>query len=348
MKILDRNMKQGLVKVVVEAADDLWYLSTIIDKGDVCTGDSEYKYKVGAGSGGDSKTSIVKRKVWVALDVERAEFSTSDGQLRVSGKVVDGSEEVPRGSHHTLDLTEGSRITIRKERWLEYHLEKLEEALSARATALLVLFDREQAIFATLTPTGHEILLTLKGDVPRKGVDEGKAHAFYKEVADATEDLCRRKGAQHVIAASPSFWKEYLERELAPELRKRTLFTTISTVDETAINEVLRRPELQSALRAQRSTREAALLEGILTALAKDRLVYGKADVKAALEEGNASEVTVSENAIRKAKEEGTFDELDGLMRSASSIKAAVHLLSTKDAMAKIDGLGGIVGIKRW
>jgi protein pelota len=347
MKILDRNQKQGIVKVLVEAADDLWYLHTIIDMGDRCTGDSEYKYKLG-GAGAEAKAQIVKKKVWVALETEKSEFSASTGQLRITGKVVDGSEDVPRGSFHTLDITEGSRLTIQKERWLDYQLEKLEEALSAKTSTLLILFDREQAIFATLTPTGHAILLTLKGDVPHKGVDEGKAHSFYREIAKAAEDLCTRYAAQHVIAASPSFWKEYLEKEISGDLRKKMLFTTISTVDETAINEVLRRPELEAALRAQRSSRESALIEKIMGALAKDRLIYGKDDVRSALEEGNVSEITVSENAIIKAKEDETFDDLDGLMRRASDIKAAVHLLSTKEAMIKIDGLGGIVGIKRW
>lgn len=348
MKILDKNMKQGTVKAMVDSADDLWYLHTIIDAGDRCTGDSEYKYKAGGTTGGEGKTSIIKKKVWVDIVVERSEFSASTGQLRVTGKVADGSEEVPRGSYHTLDVTEGSRISIRKERWLDYQLEKLEEALSAKTGTLLVLFDRETAIFATLRPSGHEVLLTLKGDVPKKGVDEGKAHSFYHDVAQKAMELCARLEAEHVIAASPSFWKEYLEKEAPPELRKKMLFTTISAVDETAIGEVLRRPELQAALRAQRSSRETALLEAILLALAKDRLVYGKADVAAALDEGNVSEITVSENAIMKAKDEGMFGELDALLRKASDIRAKVHLVSTKEAAGKIDGLGGIVGVKRW
>ena len=49
-----------------------------------------------------------------------------------------------------------------------------------------------------------------------------------------------------------------------------------------------------------------------------------------------------------KAKEEGTFDELETMLRRASDVKAKVHLVSTKDAAGKIDGLGGIVGVKRW
>jgi mRNA surveillance protein pelota len=342
MKLLDRN--KGVAKVVVETADDLWFLHTIIDKGDLCTGDSEYKYKIGDGREG--KTQVAKKRVWVRISVEKTEFDR--GQFRITGKVVDGSEEVPRGSYHSLDIFEGVRLELAKERWLDYQEEKLQEALnSAKLSTLLVLFDREQAIFAILKPNGHEVLLTLKGDVPKKGVDESKIHSFYKDIAKHMGELCERHHAESIIAASPSFWKEYLEKEVG-DLRSKTIFTAVSAVDETAINEILRRPELQQALRAERATRELHMIEKVLQALAKDMLIYGKEDLQAAIAEGNLSEIFVSESAIFKAKEEDRFDGLEQLMKSASDVKAKVHLFSTHDATAKIDGFGGIVGIKRW
>jgi mRNA surveillance protein pelota len=345
MKLLERN--KGTVKLNVETADDLWYLHTLIDRNDLCSGESEYKYKLGDGREG--KAQIVKKRVFVTINVERTEFAKHTGQLRIQGLVTDGSEEVPRGSHHSLDITEGSRLMIAKERWLPFQEEKLEEAFnSAKMNALLLLFDREAAIFALLKPNGHEILLTLKGDVPRKGVDEAKQHTFYKELAQHIGEYAKRFELEHAICASPSFWKEYLDKELSAELKKKVIFTTISTVDETAIKEILLRPELQQALKAQRSARELKIVERILEALAKDKLVYGIADLQAALSEGNLSELTVSENTIIKAREEESFGDLEAIMRQASDIKASVHLLSTADAMQKVDGLGGAVGIKRW
>lgn len=343
MKLLERN--KGAIKVVVETGDDLWFLHTIIDKGDRCTGDSEYKYKVG---GSDAKSSVVKKRVWVQVTAEKTEFSASTGHLRINGKVADGSEEVPRGSSHSLDITEGSKLTIDKERWLDYQTEKLEEALSsARLNTLLVLFDRESAIFALLKPNGYETLLTLKGDVPKKGVDEGKQHAFYKEIVTHLEEFIKRFGIDTAIAASPSFWKEYLEKELGPELKKKVLFASVSAVDATAINEILKRPELEQALKSQRVTRELRIIESMLGALAKDKLIYGIPDLLGAIHEGNIGEVIVSEQTIMRKKADDTFGELEMLLRAASDVKAKVHLLST-DAADKIDGFGGIVGIKRW
>ena len=348
MKLLDKNERQELVKVTVETADDLWFLHTIVDTKDRCTGDSEYKYKLGDAKG-DNKTQIVKKRVWVTVVVEKTEFSASTGQLRISGKVVDGSVEVPRGSYHTLDIAEGSALSIVKDRWFEYQQEKLNEALSnSRLQTLVVLFDREQAILALLKPNGHEILLSFKGNVPKKGVDEGKVHAFYKEIVQHITTYKSRLGIDTIIAACPSFWKEYLEKEFSAELKKQVLFTTVSTIDESAFGEILRRPELQQALRSQRSAREQQLVDALLAALAKDKLIYSMPDVRTMLQEGNIAEVTVTENLIMKMKQEDKFAELEVLLRTAADIKAKVHLLSTQQAMQKIDGLGGIVGVKRW
>jgi mRNA surveillance protein pelota len=343
MKLLERNQRAGMVRLMAETADDLWYLRTIIDRGDLCSGDSEYKYNLG--SGRDGKSQVVKKKVFVTINAEKTEFGS--GTLRIQGKVTGGSEEVPRGSYNSLDITEGSKLTIVKERWLTYQEEKLEEALQGTVNTLLLLFDRESAIFTLLKPHGYETALTLKGDVPKKGVDEAKQHTFYRDIVRHLLEFAER-GIQHIIAGSPSFWKEYLEKELTPELRSKVIFTSVSAVDETAINEVLLRPELQQALKQQRASRELHLLGKILEALGKDRLIYGKADLEEALAAGNIAELTVTEAAMEKAKEQGTFEELEGMMRKASDVKAQVHLLSTEGAMQKVDGLGGIVGIRRW
>lgn len=340
MKILRRH--DETVKLKLETADDLWYLYSIIDKGDICTGDSEYKYKLGT-----EKTRIVKKKVWVAIRVEKTEFST--GELRILGSVVDGAEEVPRGSHHGLSFAPGSMIAVAKERWLDYHNEKLEEAVrSANLKTLLVLFDREQAVFALLKPNGYEVLHVLHGDVQKKAVDEKKTGSFYKQIVKQLEEYDARYELQRAIAASPAFWKEYLRKELPDELARKVIFATVSSADETAIPELLHRPELEQALAGERAARETDLVEKMMEALAKDKLVYGIKDIDQAVRDGNIRELFVSENEIMKAREADTFTTLETLMRGASDLGSKIHLLATRDAVQRLDGLGGVAAVKRW
>ena len=345
MKLLDKNLKKGIVQVIVDTADDLWYLHTLIDPGDRATGESEYKFKLGSNT---EKAKLVRKKVWVTLDVEKTEFSEHTGQLRISGLVVDGSEEVPRNSHHGFDVTEGSKLKIAKERWMDYHLDKLDQACKGSSLqTLLVLFDREHAIIARLRPNGYKIVLELKGKVAKKRA-EVETKNFYKEIVDKLKEHTGRMKVQNVIAASPSFWKEYLQKELTPELKKKVIFTAVSSVNASAIAELLKRKELQQALQGERVAREEKMVEHILEMLSKDKLVYGPKDLQKAVGEGNLSELFVSEMMIMKARSTGKFTNLEALMKSASDLGAKIHLLSTKHAMEKVDGLGGVVGVARW
>ena len=346
MRIADQDRKSGTVRLVVECADDLWYLRTLIEPGDTATGSSEYKEKLG---GTETKSQVARRRVWVQVQVERVEWSPHAGRVRVLGIVTDGSEEVPRGSHHGLDIGEGEELTLHKVRWLTYHHEKLEEAARTHgARTLVVLFDRERATFVGLRPHGHETLAVIEGDVPKKGWETGKAKDFMAEIAKTATELAARTGAQHIIAASPAFWRAELERALPNDLRAKVIFASVSDADERALGELLGKPEVQAALAQERAAQERGIVERVLAALAKDRLVYGHADVKAALTEGNLSELIVTETAIAKSREDGTADALEGFLQQADSVKATVRLLSTPEGCGRIDGLGGVVGVRRW
>jgi len=342
MKVLKKQLKQGTIHVLIETGDDLWYCYTIIETGDVCTGKSEYKYKI------PTTGKVVKKRVWVSLNVDKTEFRQETAHLRIAGTVVDGSEEVPRGSHHSIDVGEGVDLAIKKDRWMDFHLEKINDAVqSAGLRTLIVLFDRENAVFALLRPNGHEILSELKGDMPKKGFDEGKTSSFYKQISQQLVEYMQRHNAHRAVAASPSFWKEYLRKELSEDLVKKVVFAAVSSVDESAIGELLKRPELKQALAGERAAKEEELVSRALEALAKDKLVYGMNDLKKLLAEGNISELIVTEQLIMNSRRENTFHEVEALMRATADLGAGVHIISSRVG-EKIDGLGGVVAVKRW
>jgi len=98
MKILGKNLKQGEVKVKVETPEDSWYLSQLIDPGDILKGKTSRKIKV------TEEAEATKKLVFMALTVEKVEFSKTTHALRASGKILEGPEDVPRGSYHTFNL----------------------------------------------------------------------------------------------------------------------------------------------------------------------------------------------------------------------------------------------------
>ncbi len=210
-----------------------------------------------------------------------------------------------------------------------------------------MIFDREESIFAMLKNQGYEILTKIKGDVAKKGFETG-GKDFYKELIGKLEEYNKRFEPQNIIVASPSFWKEYLMKEMPPELKEKITLATCSDVEESAINEVLQRPELLKVLEHDRAAKELSMVEEVLKAIAKNEACYGLKECKEKTEIGAVKELLVSYAFINKAREDGKHLEVEKVMKLAEQTGASVHILSTEEAEQKLRGLGGMAGILRW
>jgi len=347
MQIIKKNLKQGEVTVKVNNPEDLWFLSQIIDIGDNILGKTERKIKIGKED--ERKQRVTKKTVFLEIKTERIEFHKYSDNLRVSGVILKGPEEVPRGSHHTFKLEPGSVVTIKKPEWLGYQLEKLREATqNIRTKILVVLMDREEALFALLKNHGFEILGSIKGDVPKKNIETTEKKNFYTQIVEKLKEYNKRLQPDNIIIASPSFWKEYLMKEMPKELKEKITLSTCSDVKETAIKEVLQKPELFKVLESDRAAKELGMIEALLKAIAKDEACYGQKECGEKIRLGAVKELFVSYDFMQRAREKGKHIEVEGLMKLAEKMSADVHILSTEEAEKKLIGLGGIAGILRW
>jgi protein pelota len=126
MKTIHKDLKQGMIKIKVDGAQDLWYLSNIIEQGDHVSGMTERKIRLG---GAEDKSKISKRIVYLKILVEKIEH---DHSLRLSGKIVEAPDDIPKGDYHTFDVSDGTIITIEKASWTKYSLKKLDEAINTQ------------------------------------------------------------------------------------------------------------------------------------------------------------------------------------------------------------------------
>ncbi|HIH31275.1 TPA: mRNA surveillance protein pelota [Candidatus Woesearchaeota archaeon] len=342
MKILHKDLKHGIIKIKADNSEDLWYLESIIEPDDLISGMTERKIKIG---GADEKSKISRVNVFLKI---KAEKINNDSMLRISGLIVDAPEDIPRGEYHTFSVEEGTVITIEKAQWSRYALKKLDEAVDDNSVNILIVaFDREEAIFARLKNNGHEILLDLKGDVAKKDFEEKKTN-FYAEIVRQIEGYDSRNAYSNIIIASPAFWKEYLLKELKNDaIKKKITMANCSSIDGSVINEILKRPELKTVLQKDRSAKENALIDELLDGIRKDNAAYGLKQVADKINSGNVLVLLVSENLIRKSREEKTYFEIDRLMRDAELINADIKIISS-DAVKKLDGISGIACILRW
>src|SRR3989338_1287478 len=207
MKIVHSDIKSGEIKVRVENNDDIFTLSSVILPGDIVTGLCERKIKVGSGE----RAKSIKKTFLTDVLAEKIDFDRDVFQLRVNGRTLQELEDIPKGSYQAIEVKEGSIITIKKEKWLIYPLQKIKEAsIELKTKTLLVLVDRESSVFALMKKSGYEIILKMEGEVEKKGFEVKKVTNFFEEVAKKIQDYAERYKISTIIVASPAFWKEEL------------------------------------------------------------------------------------------------------------------------------------------
>ncbi|MBW2973314.1 mRNA surveillance protein pelota [Candidatus Woesearchaeota archaeon] len=347
MKIISSNFKKGEAKVKVENLDDLWYLSQVIDAGDTVKGKTFRKIKVGS-----AEKEAVRKTVFIVLQVEKVEFSKTTNRLRVLGTILEGPEDVQKGSYHTFNIEVDTIITIIKEEWPSYQINRLKEAAQARLLKILIcVFDREDAYFALMKRAGYELLTHIHGEVAKKAVDTPVKSTFYSQIIKQLEEYDKRYKLDKIILASPAFWKEELLKVLQDkELKSKIVQATCSSADESAINEVLKREEVQKALKEERVSEELALVEQVLAEISKQGLAaYGMEEVAEAVNAGAVKDLLVTDALIMKLRDEDKFKHLDALMKLADKSKAKIHIISIEHAGGKkLEGLGGIAALLRF
>ena len=346
MKIIHQNLKQGECKIKIENLDDLWYLQSIVETGDSILGKTLRRVKTGS----EERSQASKKPMFIKLKAEKVEFSKRS--LRILGIIEEGPEDIPRGAHHSFVVEPGTILTIQKKNWLHYQLDKLKEAAQAKPPKILiVVFDREEAFFAALKHYGYEVLQHISGDVQKKADAEKKQSSFYQEIIKAIEQYDKRIGCSAIILASPAFWKEDLLREMKnEELKKKIVQASCSSVDASAINEVLKRSEVQEALQQERAAQELNLVEELLTEIHKEgKAVYGFSHVKDAAEAGAISVLLITDTFIHKKRESNDYQRVEELMKSVDHKKGNIHVISSEHEGGKrLDGLGGIGALLRY
>ena len=349
MKVIHSDLKKGTVKVKVEDTDDLWYLSTVLDAGDLAKGTTIRKIKLGEST--DRKVEIVKKTVFLEIKIERVEFEIGSKTLRLSGIITQGPDDIAKGSHHTIVVEEHSEITIQKQ-WMQFQLDKLKEACEEKKPdVLMVVHDREEAYFAILRRYGYTLLTKIAGNVTKKAEVSMNTTNFYKEIIALMHDYDERYKPSVIIVASPSFWKEDLMKNLEDDkLRKKIVLATCSSTDETAIAEVLKRQEMKHVLKQQKIAQEISVVEELMVEIAKESLgVYGYQEVEERVMAGAVAKLLVTDGFIQRTKEAGKYQEIDNLMKMVDQAKGSIMIISSDhEGGKKLDGLGGIAGIVRY
>ncbi len=340
MKTILRNLKEGILKLKIEDLDDLGYLSRIIKAGDIVSGSSTRKIKIGDKS--------VRKKAFLKIEVEKVNLEGKN--LRINGKILaSNSEDIPIGNYQSIPVEPGVVIEIKKENWLKHELEEIEEAGSKPYKILVCAFNREEAIFILISKRGYEILSKIKGQVRKKDYEVKVSKSFFKEIAENIYAYEEKLRPDSIILASQGFWKDYLLKEIEegpnPEIKSKLIVSTCNSVDETSIKEILRRPETKTALKKTRISFESAIVDRVLKAIAKNsKVAYGIEEVKKASDYKAINTLIISSSFLDKHY--ALFDELS---KKAEKEDFRVIIIDSDFEPGKnIDSLGGISALLRF
>ncbi len=336
--------------MLTQNLDDLWYLSTIIEPKDIVQGKTLRKIK--ALSNQEKSKEAVKKPVFIKLEVEKVEFSKYTNILRVSGVIKEAPEDIPLGSYHTFNVDDNTAITIIKEHWLKYQIDKLKEACSEKKSSILIcVHDREEAYFALFKKYGYEIIAHIQGEVQKKREENIKKENFYLTVINKINEYVERHKIKQVIIASPAFWKEDLMKELKDnELKQRIILATCSSATKNGIEEVIKRPEVREALKQERAAKEINKVEELFTEIAKNNLaVYGLKETENVSSIGAIKDLLITDSFIQKSRGENFYNHVENIMRTVDKTKGEVQIISSEhEGGKKLDGLGGIAAILRF
>ncbi|MDI6825995.1 MAG: mRNA surveillance protein pelota [Candidatus Aenigmarchaeota archaeon] len=340
MEIIKFNIKKGFVVVKINVNDDLWYLESVIEPGDLIkskTLRSLFVEREGR------KIKAEKKPMTLKVEVEKIEFNEFANQLRLNGKIVEGPEDIQLGSYHTIEVKLGTILTIYKKEWKQYQIDKLKKAQITMPDVLISVVDSDQATFGLLKRSGVEILSELRN--PHSIQEEDKLLEFYKKIASEINKFSQNISS--IVLAGPGFTKEHVQKVIQedyPNIHKKLIIDTTTSATKAGINEILRRGTLNKVIKESEVVKESQIIQEFFIHLQKDDglSVYGLEQIKDADSAGAIKTLLVSDENIRK-------DEIDQLAGRVEQKKGQVEIISkTHELGEQFHRMGGLGAILRF
>lgn len=335
MIIEKTDLKAGVVRVRTETLDDLWHLEKVLEEGDLLTARTMRKVTIKRGSElreGDRKP------VTLTIGLEKAELRMDSRSLRLTGPVVSGPEDkVQLGSYHTISIGVRDSLTMKKESWKDYQLQRLKDARVKKSLLLICVLDRDDASFAVLKESGIEHLAEIR---PSKTLGDDSLEGYHKEIL---EYLKGKQDAQSIVVAGPGFERENLLKYIKgkdPELARKVVLEHTHSTGRAGVTELVK-SSANRILKDTRIARETEVVERFLEEMNKEGLVtYGRKEVEASLKLGAVELLIISEEKVR---------ELESLMEKAEKQRGRVSIISSDhEAGERFLHLGGVGAMLRY
>jgi protein pelota len=346
VKVIFKDPKSGEIKLVPENLDDIWHLYNIIEEGDLVravtfrTSEDEKADKLRA-------KKAEKKKMKLGIRVEKVTFHEFSNRLRVQGIIEEGPQDL--GSYHTfnVDAEEMQPLSILKEHWRAYQLQRIDEAVLQRTQPMLVFvsLDDDAATVAMLFQSGVQLVAEI--DAHRSGkMYESKETTpeYYGEILSVIKTV--KKPDSPLVIIGPGFTREHLMKagkEKEPALFENCLTHATANAGMNGVHEALKVGIVEQITKENRVSKETQAIEKLFEEIKKDgRVTYGLNEVEDALSRGAVETLLISDVMVRSKNGERL---LDSARRTHSDF---IIINTMHDAGKKFEGIGGIAALLRF
>jgi protein pelota len=294
------------------------------------------------------------------LEVEDVAFHTFSNRVRIKGKILEGpSDLVNIGSYHTINIEPGDTLTIIKEHWPKYILDRLKEATKAQMNPVSLIVTIEDGVAELFLAADYGIkeAVRIRTSISRKQGDQkafdSTMREFFADVALAVRSQLEQNEIGLIVIAGPGFvrdhFREHLEKagikNLPPVINEST-----NSIGIPGAKEILFRGVIGRAASTLKLETETKLIEDLIEHISKDDglATYGDDEVRKAVQYGAVEDLLITDKKLREGSED-VRRRMDNLVRGTEKTRGAFHIVSTEHpAGEQLHRLGGLAAILRF
>jgi protein pelota len=308
MKVLYKNTKNKIVKVLIDNDEDLWAIYRILKKGDIVRA---HTYRKEDSSSDKLRPDKVERiKVFLGISVDSFEFNEYT-YLRVKGIIREG---IDVGKYHTLSIEVGDTIEIEKNKW-DFAINKIlsyAEEEKNQEKVLFVSLDSTEAVIAIVN--GFKVSEIGEVDNANSTKEDNNKlfdDSFFKKIYE----IIKRHEVKVIALIGPGFFKEVFYnwlKETDYETSKKCHIFRSSMSGISGIYEVIRNGNIASIINEMHFYKEEEYIDALMKEIAKEGLYsYGFQDIDKALDMNAVSVLLVVEDVIHDEKVEKIIDKAE-------------------------------------
>ncbi len=339
MNILKLDKMTGYAEIIPHSADDLWAIKKFLKPGDIVSSATTRSVKP------EGAKKAEKKKLFLEIEVEKAEFSESAGELRVSGIILSGKpvELVEPKSHHTIEVAPGRKFSVRKEKMRGFEIGFLKEAEKQGKKPLLsvVLLDEREAEVAVFSGSGFRPKAKVESGCQGKQYKQDRRDTYFQEILEKLSAI----GLGEVLVAGPGFAKQGLSAFLRENSKMKVFSEETNHTGNTGFSEIAKKGIPIKAIKESIALQEQEMISLLAETLAKKPsfVAYGFSECKKALGFGAVKELFVSEERLLEERQ-----GVEEAIAMAEGTGAGFHIFSSKEAGRTIELYSGYVALLRY